>query len=268
MRVTIGILHLVTTILTITISKTAAQGDGDGEDGDGDGAIQCHDSTFKFRVDINGSNKKRTCTWAEEDPITNCAYDGVDTMCRATCNTCEEEACTDTALMWRFGNGQMKWLTCAWVTEVVGTNRCTIDGVVDTCRASCEVCDAKADSFAPSLAESAVPSITASSSPSVQESDFPSGGSEDSDQDQDGDGDGADNEDECVETNGAKFFYGYKRDDEGNILEAMKKNCKWLKKKKNKGKKKWKKVCKRKNGCEEFEPAKVMCPVTCETCDE
>jgi len=100
-------------------------------------------------------------------------------------------------------------------------------------------------------------------------------GSEDEDQDQDedeeGDGededgddgeDGGDN-DSCIEKKSAKFFYGYKRDSDGTIIKAKKKRCKWLKKQKNKGKKKWKKICRRKKGYENFGPAKIVC---CETC--
>lgn len=48
----------------------------------------------------------------------------------------------------------------------------------------------------------------------------------------------------CVEKKGGNFFFGYKRDDDGNIVKTLKKKCKWLKKQKDRKKKNWKRMCK------------------------
>jgi len=82
------------------------------------------------------------------------------------------------------------------------------------------------------------------------------------DSDDEGDGDGDD--EECVDSKG-KFLLKLKKE-EGEVVMKKVKKCNWLKKLKNK--KKRKKICKRNNRHKKFGPAKEVCPKTCKTCDE
>jgi len=65
----------------------------------------------------------------------------------------------------------------------------------------------------------------------------------------------------CKEGKFKKFYLKPKRNNNGNIIGAITKNCKWLKNRNNR-----KKLCRRSNGTKKFGPPKEVCPVTCEMC--
>jgi len=66
--------------------------------------------------------------------------------------------------------------------------------------------------------------------------------------------------DECVEDKKTKFFL--KENKKGKVI---KKTCKWLGKKSKKMKRK---ICARNASYDEFDPANIACPITCNTCDD
>jgi len=103
------------------------------------------------------------------------------------------------------------------------------------------------------------------------------GGDENSDEDEDDDEDDDEDEIECSQEPMDKFFFKPKKKN-GEVVGAKKKTCKWLEKKSKKKGKKHKKqvksICKRKKGYENEEediyvdPAREVCMVTCQTCEE
>jgi hypothetical protein len=49
----------------------------------------CQDSPLKFKINLNGSNEKHTCSdWVSQDTVSRCAIDGVAEACRQTCGLC------------------------------------------------------------------------------------------------------------------------------------------------------------------------------------
>jgi len=66
--------------------------------------------------------------------------------------------------------------------------------------------------------------------------------------------------DECVQKKKTKFFL--KVNKKGKVI---KKTCKWLKKKSKKIKKR---ICASDDSNDEFPPATIACPITCDTCDD
>lgn len=69
----------------------------------------------------------------------------------------------------------------------------------------------------------------------------------------------------CKDKKKDKFFWKSKRDDDGEIIGAKIKSCKWLKRR---SKSQRNQICKLKMGNELNDPANIVCPVTCKKCTD
>jgi hypothetical protein len=102
----------------------------------------CDDSPFRFKVQVRGETKTKSCVWVARHPDWKCKLEGVSSHCRSTCEVCRW--CSDSTVRFDIGdypgitNSTMK--TCAWVARKATDSRCAIPGVASTCRSTCGTC--------------------------------------------------------------------------------------------------------------------------------
>lgn len=96
----------------------------------------CVDSPLRFKVNVDGRNRFKYCTWVENDN-SRCNLDGVPTMCPLTCGQCS--TCEDSTLKFKVKLGfRYRTRTCKWVAK--RSKRCNKTGVSASCRATCGSC--------------------------------------------------------------------------------------------------------------------------------
>lgn len=99
----------------------------------------CNDSKLRFNVWKDGVLLRKTCAWVANHPNEKCRLEGVKSHCPRTCWSCE--TCVDSSVRFRFEfNGSDSYRSCNWVKRKNVAKRCNIDGIPDTCRATCAVC--------------------------------------------------------------------------------------------------------------------------------
>lgn len=104
------------------------------------GTSNCNDSSLKFKIQLNGRTRTRSCTWvAKKKTIQRCAKDDVSTHCAETCGSCS--TCQDSIIRFKLPwNGRVIARTCTWVAKKNSFKKCSVDGVSDTCRETCQQC--------------------------------------------------------------------------------------------------------------------------------
>jgi len=105
------------------------------------GSTSCVDSPLRFKVrKDNGRMMTRSCVWvANKSTNLRCTLDGVKMMCPSTCNSCSEAACVDAKSRVQFVYNDKKLTrSCEWVKKKDVGNRCSITGMKDTCRNTCD----------------------------------------------------------------------------------------------------------------------------------
>jgi hypothetical protein len=106
------------------------------------GESSCEDGTYRFKVNKDGTNIWRNCSWVgrKANQIqSRCALVGVDTMCPDTCDTCAN--CVDSSSRMKFRKSPgTKFITrsCSWTSTV--TSRCNIANMDKACRDTCGLC--------------------------------------------------------------------------------------------------------------------------------
>ena len=97
----------------------------------------CKDSELKMFV----NKKLRYCTWVERNTTKRCKKRGVESHCPLTCDTCEEDACSDSSKKFEMTNGNTK--RCGWVGKKEGLidRRCNKEGIASVCRETCGFCE-------------------------------------------------------------------------------------------------------------------------------
>ena len=95
----------------------------------------CMDSPT--RVVIN--KKKKSCNWVAKKASTRCQKKGVASHCPEACSLCSEYKCADSEKKWYLQNGNVK--KCGWVDKANTEERCAMEGVQQTCRATCGQCE-------------------------------------------------------------------------------------------------------------------------------
>jgi len=99
----------------------------------------CSDSPFRFDVKKDGKIKKRSCSWVANHSNTKCKLKGVSSHCQYTCSNCA--SCIDSSLKLQFMYKKKNYLrSCKWVGRKDLKNRCSVDGISDTCRSTCGSC--------------------------------------------------------------------------------------------------------------------------------
>jgi len=94
----------------------------------------CNDSPLKFQIKKEKGKKKwKYCSWIDENKL--CSLKHADKLCPKTCGTCHK--CKDSNLKFKTESGKTK--KCRWV-ENNTAERCTLPGISDTCRKTCNVC--------------------------------------------------------------------------------------------------------------------------------
>lgn len=109
----------------------------------------CVDSPLRFRVIRNDKIRWKTCEWvATRSTKFRCGLEGVGIMCPDTCaDSCS--SCTDATLRFKvlLWNGKTGARDCGWVKKKNTLNRCKVDGVSESCRATCGVCSRRKSIF-------------------------------------------------------------------------------------------------------------------------
>jgi len=99
----------------------------------------CTDSPFRFDVKKDGKIMRRSCSWVANHPILKCKLKGVSSHCQQTCSNCE--SCVDSPFKVQFMFNKKDYLrSCDWVARKDVQNRCSVDGISDTCRSTCGRC--------------------------------------------------------------------------------------------------------------------------------
>ncbi len=93
----------------------------------------CVDSELRILLP---NKTKRNCEWVAAKSSERCLVEGVASHCPQTCGTCIE--CIDASRKFRMNFGEMK--SCSWVKKNNTKSRCSMKGVKETCRATCESC--------------------------------------------------------------------------------------------------------------------------------
>jgi uncharacterized protein (DUF1501 family)/uncharacterized protein (DUF1800 family) len=104
------------------------------------GQSSCEDSPFRFKVEINGKVRGRSCVWvATRGTLARCRLIGVKEMCSSTCSNCQ--SCSDSTLRFKFEfNGKKITRGCSWVANKNTFERCQVTGMKHACRATCGTC--------------------------------------------------------------------------------------------------------------------------------
>lgn len=96
----------------------------------------CVDSELRFLV----NSRSRACTWvAANNTEKRCAKAGgaVAGHCPFTCGVCDTEKCNDATKRFELKkNGNLK--SCTWVARTKTEERCAMEGISLTCRATCD----------------------------------------------------------------------------------------------------------------------------------
>merc|ERR1711915_614360 len=97
----------------------------------------CGDSTLRFKLTWNSKKITRGCDWvANKAAVQRCAVDGVSAMCSSTCGTCS--TCADSNVRMKFTwNDKKITRDCGWVANKATLQRCAVDGIANSCRATC-----------------------------------------------------------------------------------------------------------------------------------
>lgn len=99
------------------------------------GVTGCVDSNLRFKL----RGKLRGCNWVrKKKTLKRCSLGQgtVATHCPLACGLCESKACVDATRRFRIDEiGTFK--TCWWVAKEDTPSRCAMDGVRNTCRATC-----------------------------------------------------------------------------------------------------------------------------------
>ena len=100
----------------------------------------CGDSTLRFKLTWNSKKITRGCDWvANKATVQRCAVDGVSAMCSDTCGTCS--TCADSNVRMKFTwNDKKITRDCGWVANKATLQRCAVDGIANSCRATCGQC--------------------------------------------------------------------------------------------------------------------------------
>lgn len=103
---------------------------------------QCVDSPLRIKIPVDDQMVARSCEWvARKKTDERCAILGVSDTCPSACETCG--TCSDSPLRIKFlMEGETKKIarSCEWVARTKTEERCLIDGMADTCRATCGSC--------------------------------------------------------------------------------------------------------------------------------
>jgi hypothetical protein len=102
----------------------------------------CIDSTLRFKVTYNGKKMTRDCTWvANKQTSTRCNVDGISSHCPSTCGVSATSCCVDSSLRFKLPwNGKFASRDCTWVANRATALRCAVEGVAETCPATCGEC--------------------------------------------------------------------------------------------------------------------------------
>jgi len=139
----------------------------------------CTDGSLRFKIfKDDGTKRMRSCQWVVNKP-SRCALDGVTSACPSTCGSCYN--CQDSTLRFKVvkPDGRKIMRSCEWVANFNTFGRCSIDGVAQACRLTCDSCyefptPTSAPSRPPSPAPSPFPTARPSKVPSAAPSDLPS----------------------------------------------------------------------------------------------
>lgn len=101
---------------------------------------RCDDSPFKFKVKFNGKKKSKTCEWVARHPSWKCQLEGVSSHCPQSCGTCG--ICSDSMVQFIVdsNNATAADKSCEWVARKNTEMRCSIPGIAETCRSTCDNC--------------------------------------------------------------------------------------------------------------------------------
>jgi hypothetical protein len=101
----------------------------------------CVDSPFRFKIiKDDGSKISRDCGWvANKSTNFRCGFVGVREQCPSTCNSCTP--CVDATARFKFPwKGNKITRDCGWVATRNTANRCSVEGMEDSCRVTCNNC--------------------------------------------------------------------------------------------------------------------------------
>lgn len=105
----------------------------------------CEDSTMRLKVFKDGKIIARYCEWvARKSTTERCALSGVAETCPRSCGVCAKLGCVDSPLRFNFAkDGKRIARSCEWVGRIpeLTVNRCAIDGMTETCKATCDYCE-------------------------------------------------------------------------------------------------------------------------------
>ena len=104
----------------------------------------CIDSTLRFKLKWQNKRITRDCIWVGGNKLTTskrCAVDGVAAhSCPLACGTCS--SCVDSTVRFKLTWQEKKiHRECEWVKNRATYNRCKVDGVSASCRATCGQCE-------------------------------------------------------------------------------------------------------------------------------
>jgi len=105
------------------------------------GINSCNDSPVRFRTrKPTGEIIWRDCGWvANKSTSWRCTFEGVSSICRATCNSCNP--CHDATNRFRVTyQGRNIARDCDWVANRATKSRCKSSGVPVTCPVACDAC--------------------------------------------------------------------------------------------------------------------------------
>jgi len=104
-------------------------------------ALSCVDSSSRFRI-VKPTGKKiwRGCAYVARNAASRCNFDGASETCPVTCNTCD--VCVDSPSRFKIrkNDGRKISRDCTWVATKPN-QRCSLEGVTNTCRQTCGACD-------------------------------------------------------------------------------------------------------------------------------
>ena len=107
------------------------------------GFDECVDSPLRFNSIVNGTDYKSTCAsiaiLSDTEKVEVCSYNGVDNHCPVTCENCATKM-SDSLLGTYYGGLKIdgkKWFRCSEINAENMEERCSLEGVKETCTAAC-----------------------------------------------------------------------------------------------------------------------------------
>jgi hypothetical protein len=102
----------------------------------------CHDSPLRMKVYIEseGEEKMKSCSWAGrvvEKVAERCNLPGVSTHCPISCGTTCKYVDSEARFKVQKPDGKMINRYCSFIAKN-SSERCTFEGVTDTCRETCK----------------------------------------------------------------------------------------------------------------------------------